>query len=84
MALNRFEPIDISDISSIEDWLERFYAYVLTNDKINDKNKTAFYTTMIGKDAYNYKLLKTLAYPETVAKLEVKKLRSLLESHLTP
>ena len=60
MNLSHIEPLDINDPTSVEDWHERFDAYVLTNDKIDDKNKTAFCTTLIGKD--DYKLLKTLLW----------------------
>ena len=74
------EPLDISDVTGISDWHERFQLYVITNDKITDKNKTAHYVSLIGKDAY--RLLKDLAFPDKVADKNVADLESLLVKHL--
>ena len=74
------ENLDITEISDIEDWHERFDQYCITNDKVTDANKTAFYVTFIGKKAY--RLLKDLAYPQSVADMDVGSLKNLLQGHL--
>ena len=52
--MDRFlEAIDIKDPAGVQNWHERFNCYVQTNDKITAANQTAFYLTMIGKDAYD-------------------------------
>ena len=76
------EKVDLTDPAGVQNWHERFELYVTTNDRINDKNQTAFYLTMIGKEAYD--LLKDLAYPESTRTRTVKQLQTLLMSYLRP
>ena len=75
------EKIDLSDPASVENWHERFDLYVQTNTQIDSTNQTAFYLTMIGKDAYD--LLKDLAYPDPIRNKTVDAL-DLLMGHLRP
>ena len=63
------EKLDVSAPDTICNWHERFSLYTITNDRINDKNKTAFYLTMVGKEAFD--LLKDLAYPKAIKEMEV-------------
>lgn len=79
---NAIEPLDISDIYTIEDWHIRFSQYVLTNSSVTTTNETAFYLTFIGKKAFT--LLRELAYPKDVTTMSVKDLQGLLQRHLTP
>ena len=76
------EPVDIRDPAGVENWHERYELYVLTNDKISTANKTAFYLTLIGKQAYD--LLKDLAFPDDISTKTVDKLKKLLLNHLRP
>ena len=76
------EKIDLTDPAGVDNWHERFDLYVLTNPRIDDSNETAFYLTMVGKEAYD--LLKDLAYPETLKVKKVKDLKMLLMGHLRP
>lgn len=76
------EPLDINDPNSIADWHVRFSQYVLTNKRIPVANQTAFYLTLIGKQAFA--LLKDLAYPKYITKLDVLDLTKLLEAHVKP
>ena len=63
-------------------WHERFALYAITNDRINDDNRVAFYLTLIGKDAYN--LLKDLSYPNALNTQTVAQLQASLQGHLCP
>jgi hypothetical protein len=74
--------MDIEDGASISDWHERFELYVLTNTAVTKANKTAYYVTMAGRSAY--RLLKDLAYPQSVPDLDVETLKQLLVDHLQP
>ncbi len=76
------ENLDITDANCLDNWKERFDLYVITNDKITAENQTAFYLTLIGKEAYN--LLKDLAYPEALNIKTVPQLHTLLQNHLRP
>ena len=76
------EPLDVSNVSSIDSWLDRFKIYCNTNDKVVEDNKTAFYLTLIGKGAYD--LLSDLAYPKKPADMKVDDLHGLLVKHLRP
>lgn len=76
------ENLDISDIDGVEDWHERFDQYCLTNPLIDTSNKTAHYITKIGKAGY--RLLKDLAYPDSVSSKDVTDLQKLLLEHLRP
>ena len=70
------EKLDVQDPAGIEAWHERFDLYVVTNDKIKDSNKTAWYLTLIGKEAYD--LLKELAFPDNLKDKTVAELQQLL------
>ena len=74
------EKLDIANSSEILNWHERFELYCLTNSKITKENKTAYYLTLAGKEAYS--LLKNLAYPKEIKMMCVDDLRDLLKSHL--
>jgi len=76
------EPIDLSDTKNIESWYERFELYRLTNDKIKDENATAFYLTLIGKEAYN--LLRDLMHPTKPSAKKPSELHDVLLNHLMP
>ena len=70
------EKININDPLSLDNWHQRFQLWIATNDKIDPTNLTqvtAFYLTMIGKDAFD--LLKSLAYPEDVTAKSLKELQ---------
>ena len=76
------EKLDVQDPAGIEAWHERFDLYVVTNDKIKDSNKTAWYLTSIGKEAYD--LLKELSFPGKPKDKTVAELQQLLQKHLKP
>ena len=76
------EPLDVEDINGISDWHERFEHLCKTSEKINASNKTSFYITYVGKQAY--RLLKDLAFPDKVETFKVDKLQKLLEAHIQP
>lgn len=81
MALN-LRPIDLREVRGAENWLERFNLYCLTNKDINKDNKTAFYLTYAGEEAYT--LLKDLAYPKPIDSLTPEQLHALLMAHIRP
>ena len=74
------EKLDIANSAELLNWHERFDLYCLTNSKITKENKTAYYLTLAGKEAYT--LLKDLAYPKEIKDMSVNDLRDLLKSHL--
>ena len=76
------EKLDISAAETITNWHERFELFAMTNDRIKKENKTAFYLTMVGKEAYD--LLKDLAYPNIIKEMDVTELQELLQDHLRP
>ena len=76
------EKLDIQDPAGIEAWHERFGFYVTTNNRINDKNVTAWYLTLIGKEAYN--LLKDLAFPDKLADKTIPELQEVLTNIYDP
>ena len=78
--MTSIEPIDLSDTSHLDTWFMRFSLYVITNKKITDENKNAFYLTMIGKEAFN--LLVDLVYPADVTKQTIEVLHAALKAHL--
>ena len=43
------EPLNIAEPDSLVNWHERFALYAITNDRINDDNRVAFYLTLIGR-----------------------------------
>jgi hypothetical protein len=79
---NSLEPLDITDVNTVEDWHIRFSQYVLTNSAVTPKNETAFYLTFIGKQAFT--LLRELSYPKDITTMTVKDLQSIIQRHLTP
>lgn len=76
------EKLDIRDLENLENWFERFNLYVLTNDKINEKNICAYYLTLIGKEAYH--LLKDLCFPDAPKDKNPDALHKILLDHLKP
>ena len=78
----RLEALDINDTTGVERWQERFQLYCLTNKEVTAHNKTAFYLTLAGKEAYN--LLVHLADPDKVETQTVSELQQHLVRHLTP
>ena len=77
------EPINISDIDSLEDWFERFDLYIITNDEIdNDDKKRAHLLTLMGKHAY--RLLKELCHPNLPSKLTPDEIKTCLTDYLKP
>jgi len=82
MQNNFLEPINVSEINSLDSWLERFELWCQTNSNVTAINKTAFYLTMLGKDAYQ--LVKDLAFPLTPDKCAYNDLHKILTNHLKP
>lgn len=82
MGSTQLENLDIEDIQGVEDWHIRFEQYCITNPKVETSNKTAFYLTFVGKKAF--RLLRDLAYPNDITKMDVGQLSTLLLDHLQP
>ena len=82
MASKNIEPLDLQNPAGIEGWHERFGYYVETNDKIDAKNETAWYLTLVGQEAHE--LLRALAYPDKLRDKKVDELEALLLNHLRP
>jgi len=76
------EPINVKDFSGINEWYERFTLWTVTNEKVNDNNRIAYYLTMIGKDAYQ--LIKDLIYPNKPSDCKPNDLHKILTNHLKP
>jgi transposase InsO family protein len=76
------EKLDITDDEAVTNWYERFLIYESTNDKIDKKNRTDYYLSLVGKEAYD--LLKNLAFPKPVRDMDVADLHALLVQHLRP
>ena len=76
------EKIDLEDTANLESYHERFVLWCSTTDRVKEENKTAFFLTMIGKDAYN--LLKDLIFPERVHDKAPEDLHKALVAHLIP
>jgi len=68
--------------AEVEDWFDRFELYCVTNTKIKDNNKIAFFLTQAGEDTYS--LVKDLAYPQKPKDLTYAEARSLILGHLKP
>jgi len=81
MAKN-LQPINLKDVKSCENWLDRFFLYAKTNKDIDKKNETAYYLTFAGEDAYL--LLKDLAFPAEISAMPPKSLHKLLLNHIRP
>ena len=78
--MTSIEPINLTDTVHLDTWFKRFSLYVITNEKITDQNKNAFYLTLIGKEAFN--LLIDLIYPVEIAQQTVEVLHATLKGHL--
>lgn len=76
------EPLDLLDTNGLDRWYQRFSLYTRTNENITEENRTAYYLTLIGKEAFN--LLVDLNYPEDVAEKRVTDLHQSLKTHLQP
>ena len=76
------EKLDITDPSTVEDWYERFELFCLTNTAITNANRTAFYLTYAGKEAYS--LLKDLAFPTLPRNMTPAELHALIVAHVKP
>ena len=68
--------------ADVEDWFERFELYCVTNTKIKENNKIAFFFTQAGEDTYS--LAKDLAFPKKPKDLTYDEAKSLLVNHLKP
>ncbi|VDP90265.1 unnamed protein product [Echinostoma caproni] len=66
----------------VEDYLERFEIWCITWKGLDGERKTAYFLTVIGKDAYS--LLKNLALPDSLISLSYESLKTLLLKHLQP
>ncbi|VDP85768.1 unnamed protein product [Echinostoma caproni] len=86
-----FEPIDSCSLENlnihasacdVEDYLERFEIWCITQKELEGESKTAYFLTVSGKDAYS--LLKSLASPDSPIALWYKSLETLLLKHLHP
>ena len=83
MAPLNLEPLDInSGFRQIEDYLERFEIWCLTQDNLAAEKEAAFFLSVIGKDAYA--LLKNLVYPSVPISLSYKTLKDMLLRHVKP
>lgn len=76
------EPLDIADVSSLDQWIERFEIFAQLNKEVKEDNITAHYLSIIGRDAYG--LLKDLVYPDSLASKTPRTLHSILTAHLRP
>ena len=74
-------PIDAS-ARDVQDYIERFEIWCLTQETLWEERKVAFFLNSIGKDAYS--LLKNLVYPDTPISLPLDKLRKALLQHVQP
>ena len=68
--------------SEVEDWFQRFELYCITNAKMNDTNKIAFFLTQAGDDTYS--LVKDLAFPKKPKDLSYMEAKTLVVNHLKP
>ncbi|VDP94380.1 unnamed protein product [Echinostoma caproni] len=66
----------------VEDYLERFEIWCITRKGLDGERKTAYFLTVIGKDAYS--LLKNLAFPDSPISLSYESLKTLLLKYLQP
>jgi len=48
------ETLNVNDASGVDEWYEQFSLWCAINEKVTEANTTAYYLTMIGKDAYQY------------------------------
>jgi hypothetical protein len=78
--MQSIKKLDIHDYNGIDNWMERF-ALAASINKDVASNKTAYLSTLMGKEAYD--LVKKLAYPKEVIKLDVDEIHKLLSDHLS-
>ena len=76
------EKMDITNPPKVENWHDRFGFYCAINPKITLTNKTSYYLTLIGEEAYD--LLKTLCFPEQPISKDVTDLQAILIQHIKP
>lgn len=71
-----------SSVRVIEDYVERFDIWCLTQKDLNNELKSAYFLSVIGPDAYA--LLKNLSFPELPIKVGYDKLKDILLQHFQP
>ena len=79
---NSFEPIDLSDFSSLSLLYERFDVWASVNPVVKNENKTAYYLNSIGKQVYS--LLTDLMYPFELSTCTSFNMHKVLVDHLKP
>lgn len=82
MSGHLLEALNINDVCHLDKWLKRFKLWCKTNSQVTGTNETAFYLTMIGKDAYT--LVSDLSHPVDVETLTVDELHKIITDHLKP
>ncbi|VDP89250.1 unnamed protein product [Echinostoma caproni] len=66
----------------VEYYREPFEIWCITRKGLDEERKTAYFLTVIGKDAYS--LLKNMAFPDSPISLSYESLKTLLLKHLQP
>ena len=78
--MNSIKPLDIKDTAHVQAWYTRFSLWTKTNANVTEANKTAFYLTMIGKDAFH--LITDLMYPQKPEESRSEDMHKILCHHL--
>lgn len=76
------EPLDLTDVDHIEEWLERFDLFATTNKDVTTKNIVPHFLVMIGANPYS--VLRDLCQPNKPADLDLPRLKALLLQHCKP
>jgi len=80
--MNTIEPLDIRDTARVEGWYTRFVLWTKTNPQVTEANKTAFYLTMVGKEAFH--LISDLMYPQKPEDCQPDEMHKILKNYLLP
>ena len=76
------ECLDVNDGSKLDEWLERFDLYCITNKAITDKTRVAHFLTIAGREAYS--VLRNILHPIKPAETDYEKLKQALINHCRP
>jgi len=76
------EKLDIANPEGLVSWHKRFELYCKTTKSVTAANKSAFYFTLAGKEAFD--LLTDLCYPDDPEGKSIDELKDLLIHHLKP